>query len=219
VEINALWYNAIKIMQHICEKNSSKNMAEEYNNFAERIYKSFNEKFWDDEDGYLYDIIDGDMKDKSIRPNQIFAISLPFELIRDVEKKQKIMNAVIKDLYTSFGLRTLSYMSTSYKPSYSGGPASQIMATHQGTVWGWLIGPFVTAYLRTYGHSKEILTFIETIYEPFFEHLKTAGLGSISEMFDGNSPYHAKGRISHALAVAEIIRSYFEDYLSNNEKK
>ena len=219
VEINALWYNAIRIMQHICEKNNSKDMAKEYKNFAEKIYKSFNEKFWYEEGGYLYDCLDGDFKDESIRPNQIFAISLPFDLIDDIEKKQKIMNTIIKDLYTSFGLRTLSYMSTSYKPTYSGDPASQGRAMHQGTVWAWLIGPFVTAYLKTYGRTEEILSFLETVYEPLFEHLKTAGLGSVSEMFDGHSPYNARGRISHALAVAEIIRSYFEDYLSKDEKK
>ncbi|MCX7698979.1 MAG: amylo-alpha-1,6-glucosidase, partial [Candidatus Goldbacteria bacterium] len=219
VEINALWYNAIKIMQHICQKNGSKEMAKEYMEFAERIKKSFNNKFWFDEGGYLYDCIDGDFKDESIRPNQIFAISLPFDLIDNNEKRQKIINTVIKDLYTSFGLRTLSYMSISYKPTYSGDPFSQGKAMHQGTVWAWLVGPFITAYLKTYGKTKETLSFVETIYEPFFEHLKTAGLGSISEMFDGNSPYNARGRISHAMAVAEIIRSYFEDYLSNNEKK
>jgi predicted glycogen debranching enzyme len=219
VEINALWYNAIKIMQHICEKNNLRDMAKGYKEFAERIYKSFNEKFWYEDGGYLYDYIDENFKDDLIRPNQLFAISLPFELISDTEKKQKIINTVIKDLYTSFGLRTLSYMSTSYKPTYSGDPGSQNKAMHQGTVWAWLIGPFVTAYLRTYGKTKEILSFIETVYEPFFEHTKNAGIGTISEMFDGNSPYNARGRVSHALAVAEIIRSYFEDYLSGNEKK
>lgn len=219
VEINALWYNAIKIMQHICELNNSQHMAKEYENFAERIQKSFNEKFWYEEGGYLYDYIDDKFKDDSIRPNQIIAMSLPFELIVDNEKKQKIINTVIKDLYTSFGLRTLSYMSTSYKPTYLGEPISQNNAMHQGAVWAWLIGPFVTAYLRTFGKTKEILSFIETVYEPFFEHLKNAGIGTISEIFDGNSPHFAKGRISHALAVSEIIRSYFEDYLSINEKK
>ncbi|MBP7792011.1 MAG: glycogen debranching enzyme family protein [Candidatus Goldbacteria bacterium] len=219
VEINALWYNAIRIMQHICEKNNLKDMAKGYKEFAERIYKSFNEKFWYEDGGYLYDYIDENFKDDSIRPNQLFAISLPFELISDTEKKQKMINTVIKDLYTSFGLRTLSYMSTSYKPTCSGDPGSQSRAMHQGTVWAWLIGPFVTAYLRTYGKTKEILSFVETVYEPFFEHTKNAGIGTISEMFDGNSPYNARGRVSHALAVAEIIRSYFEDYLLDNEKK
>ena len=218
VEINALWYNAIRIMQHICEKNNSKEMAKEYKNFADRIFKSFNEKFWYEDGGYLYDFIDGDYKDELVRPNQVLALSLPFELIIENEKKQKIMNSVIKDLYTSFGLRTLSNMSTLYKATYSGGPVVQSRAMHQGTVWAWLIGPFITAYLRTYRKTKESLAFIRTVFEPFFEHTKTAGLGTISEMFDGTSPYHARGRISHALAVAEIIRSYFEDYLSNNEK-
>lgn len=219
VEINALWYNAVKIMQHICEKNNSRELAKGYMDLAGRIYRSFNEKFWYAEEGYLYDCLDGDLKDQSVRPNQIFVMSLPFELIEDNEKKEKIINTVIKDLYTSFGLRTLLYMSKLYKSTYSGGPNSQSSAMHQGTVWAWLIGPFITAYLRTFGKTKESLSFIKTVYEPFFEHTKNAGIGSISEMFDGNSPYNARGRISHALAVAEIIRSYFEDYISNNDKK
>jgi len=219
VEVNALWYNAIKAMEFICGKNGSKDMEKSYREFAERIYKSFNEKFWNEEGGFLYDYIDGAHKDASVRPNQVLAISLPFELIEDKAKKEKIMNTVIKELYTSFGLRTLSNMSTAFKATYVGDQQARDRAVHQGTVWSWTTGHFVTAYFKTYGKCRDNLNFIETVYEPFFEHLKNAGLGTVSEMFDGSFPYNAKGRISHAWAVGELVRSYFEDYLTGNDKE
>jgi len=102
--------------------------------------------------------------------------------------------------------------------SYDGNQATRDAAAHQGTVWAWTIGHFVTAYLKTFGKGKDSLAFIETVYEPIFEHLKTAGLGTVSEMFDGNFPYNARGRTSHAWAVAELLRSYLEDYLDLNAK-
>ncbi len=218
VEINALWYNAIRIMQFISEKNKNKEWAKAYKELADNIYKSFNEKFWDDEAGCLFDFFDGDYRDKDIRLNQIFALSLPFELVDDKEKKEKIMNAVIKELYTSFGLRTLSNTNKNFKPKCEGDENLRLGAMHQGSVWPWAIGYFVNAYLRTFGRKQDSLQFIQTVFEPIFEHLKTAGLGTISEIFDGSFPYNARGRISHAWAVGEVIRSYFEDFLGNYGK-
>ena len=219
VEVNALWYNAIRTMQDIAEKNKDSKMSDSYKNLADKIYKSFNEHFWNEEAGCLYDFFDGAYKDMDIRPNQIMAISLPYTLIDDHKKREKIMNVVIKELYTSFGLRTLSNRSTAFKATYDGNQTTRDRATHQGTVWPWTVGHFVSAYIKTYGRAKESLQFIDTVYEPVFEHLKTAGLGTISEMFDGDFPYTARGRISHSWAVAEILRSYFEDFLGENEKK
>ncbi|MEI7542831.1 MAG: amylo-alpha-1,6-glucosidase [bacterium] len=218
VEVNALWYNAIKIMEYITIHNNETEMANGYKEMAEKIYKSFNEKFWNEEDGSLYDCLENGNKDASIRPNQIMAISLPFVLIDDADKKEMIMNSIIKELYTSFGLRTLSNMNNNFKARYDGNQATRDAAAHQGTVWAWTIGHFVTAYLKTFGKGKDSLAFIETVYEPIFEHLKTAGLGTVSEMFDGNFPYNARGRTSHAWAVAELLRSYLEDYLDLNAK-
>jgi predicted glycogen debranching enzyme len=219
VEVNALWYNTIKTMEYICSNNGEAQMAESYKQMAEKIYMSFNEKFWNEEVGCLYDYIENGFKDESVRPNQILAISLPFMLIEDPDKREMIMNTVIKELYTSFGLRTLSNMNSNFKARYDGNQSARDTAAHQGTVWPWTIGHFVTAYLKTYGKGKESLDFIETVYEPIFEHLKNAGLGTVSEMFDGNFPYNARGRISHAWAVAELLRSYLEDYASINEKE
>ncbi len=214
VEVNALWYNAIRTMEVICAKNGEKEKRAQYRELAEKIFKSFNEQFWNEEAGCLYDYIDSGYKDESVRPNQVLAISLPFPLIEGREKTEKIMNTVIKELYTSFGLRSLSNMNVQFKSRYDGDQASRDAAAHQGTVWAWTAGHFVTAYLKAYGSGKDSISFIETVYEPFFEHLKTAGLSTISEVFDGNFPYTARGRISHAWAVAELLRSYFEDFIN-----
>ena len=219
VEVNALWYNAIKTMEYITMKNHSPEMTKGYSDMAGKIYKSFNEKFWNEEDGALYDYIENGNKDASIRPNQIMAISLPFMLIDDPDKREMIMDTIIKELYTSFGLRTLSSMNNNFKARYDGNQGARDAAAHQGTVWAWTIGHFVTAYLKTFGKGKDSIDFIETVYEPIFEHLKTAGLGTVSEMFDGNFPYNARGRISHAWAVAELLRSYLEDYIDINAKE
>ncbi|MFP4465834.1 MAG: amylo-alpha-1,6-glucosidase [Candidatus Goldiibacteriota bacterium] len=213
VEINALWYNAVRTMQMINEKNNMKEKAMEYKELGDLIYENFNREFWNEEGGYLYDYIDSGYYDDAVRSNQVFAISLPYPLIEDSEKKTKIMNTIIKELYTSFGLRTLSNMNVNFKTKYDGNQASRDRAAHQGTVWAWSVGHFVTAYLKTYGRGKDSLDFIETVYEPLFEHLKTAGLSTVSEMFDGNFPYTARGRVSHAWAVAEILRSYMEDFI------
>lgn len=218
VEVNALWYNAVKTMEYISMNNNTPDMAKGYTEMADKIYKSFNEKFWNEEDGALYDYIENGNKDASIRPNQIMSISLPFMLIDDPDKRELIMDSIIKELYTSFGLRTLSSMNNNFKARYDGNQGARDAAAHQGTVWAWTIGHFVTAYLKTFGKGKDSIDFIETVYEPIFEHLKTAGLGTVSEMFDGNFPYNARGRISHAWAVAELLRSYLEDYIDVNEK-
>ena len=218
VEVNALWYNAVRTMENICSKNGSSELEKQYRELADKIYASFNSEFWFEEGGYLYDYIDSGYRDTQVRPNMITAISLPFALIEDPAKRAKMMNVIIKELYTSFGLRTLSNMNVNFKPAYGGDKASQDKSAHQGTVWSWTAGHFVTAYVKTYGRGEESLKFIETVFEPFFEHLKTAGLGTVSEMFDGSFPYNAKGRISHAWAVAELLRSYFEDFLAANGK-
>jgi len=215
VEINALWYNAIKIMQYITEHNGEKEKSKSYKELSETIYKSFNNLFWNQKDDCLYDCIDGQFKDDSIRPNQVLAISLPFAVIDDKDKMGKIMNVAIKDLYTSFGLRTLNNMSVQFKPKCEGDRNAREAATHQGSVWLWTTGHFVTAYLKTFGKHKETMQFIRTVYEPFFESIKNGALGTISEMADGDFPYKERGKLSHAWAVGEILRSYFEDFLNN----
>ena len=217
IEINALWYNAIRTMQFIAEKIHDKSAAS-YKDLADKIQKSFNEKFWNQENGCLFDFFDGNYKNTDVRLNQIFALSLPFELITDNEKKEKIMNVIIKELYTSFGLRSLSNMNVNFRPKCDGDLNARQMAMHQGSVWPWTIGFFVNAYFRVFGRKRDSMQFIQTVYDPIFEHTKTAGLGTVSELFDGSFPYTARGRISHAWTIGEILRSYFEDFIGANDR-
>jgi len=205
-------------MENIAAKNGEQETKDAYGQLAGKVFKSFNEIFWNEQKDCLFDFCDGIYFDEKIRPNQIMAISLPYALIEDSDKREKIMNTVVKELYTSFGLRTLTNMDVAFKNKYEGNQTQRDNAEHQGTVWGWTVGAFVTAYLKTHGRTEESLRFVETVYEPVFENLKNGGLGTVSEMFDGGFPYKEKGRLSHSWAVAEILRSYFEDYLAGDDK-
>ena len=153
----------------------------------------------------LFDVIDDEYKDASIRPNQIFAISLPHSMI-DAEKAKKIINTVENHLLTPVGLRTLSPFDPHYKGLYQGDQASRDSAYHQGTVWPWLLGPFITARFKTYGFSQENRIRAREIIDAFRDHLMTAGPGQISEVFDGDPPHSAGGCIAQAWSVAELLR-------------
>ncbi len=208
VEINALWYNALRIMEKLSERIGED--TREYRSLAENTKKSF-EKFWNPEEKCLYDVIKDDFKDGSVRPNQILAVSLPFSVLGK-QKEELVVEKVMTDLLTPFGLRTLSPRDDRYIGHYGGDQLSRDSAYHQGTVWPWLLGQFITAYLKVNNHSSESKDKVEKdIIRPFYEHIKTAGVGTISEIFDGDPPYSPRGCISQAWSVAEILRSYLED--------
>jgi predicted glycogen debranching enzyme len=202
VEINALWYNSLKLMEMLGERVGAPS--------PEEVRESFLRLFWDEDRGYLCDTVCGESKDWSFRPNQIFALSLPFPLIVDRERASRILTLVWSKLVTPFGLRSLSPDDPRYRGRYYGDVFSRDQAYHQGTVWGWLIGPFVTALIR-FGWERE--TGRRLLAPLMTEHLEEAGLGTISEIFDGNSPHHPRGCVSQAWSVAEVLRSYVEDVL------
>lgn len=203
VEINALWYNALKFLEEIAEESRDPE-GKEYKKLAQRVKKSFNDLFWNPEGGYLYDCIDGETRDASIRPNQIFAISLPQPLLSK-EKGKKVIEVVRQYLLTPYGLRSLAPTDPNYIGRCEGNLWEQAKAYHQGTVWAWLIGPFITAYLKIYGRSpKTRKTFSEWL-NPLLAHLSEAGLGTLSEIFDGNPPHTPRGCISKAWSVAEVF--------------
>jgi predicted glycogen debranching enzyme len=204
-EINALWYNALKIaggMANLFDEEDSV-----YRELGEAVKKSY-EKFWNPEQQCLFDLIDP--LDDSIRPNQIFAVALPYPV---VSKKQaeKIIEVVESVLLTPFGLRTLSPSHPDYKPRYGGDASSRDAAYHQGTVWPWLLGAFVTAYLNVHGRSEKNLWYMRELLRPLEEHLSFAGLGSISEVFDAAPPHAPGGCIMQAWSVAELLRCLSED--------
>ncbi len=207
VEINALWYNALCLLAKWLRENRDEISAQRYDEQAERARVSFNRRFWFAEGGYLYDVVDvdgGASNNSSCRPNQIFAISLDHPVL-DQERWAPVLDVVEQHLLTPVGLRSLSPDDPEYKPIYSGDLRSRDGAYHQGTVWAWLIGPFIDAWLKLHpNEEKQARKFLQA----FPEHLSEAGLGTISEVFDANEPHAAGGCIAQAWSVAEVLRSW-----------
>jgi len=203
VEINALWYNAVMFSLEIARLANDQAFVDQWTEIAEMIPDSFVETFWNPDKGYLADYVNGNYKDWSVRPNMIFATSLPYspvdEVIRDV-----VVTRVRKELLTTRGLRSLSPMNPAYKSVYCGDQAERDLAYHQGTVWPWLLGHFVEGYLKLRG--KGGLPFIKTLYSGFEAEMTEYGIGTIPEIFDGDPPHKAKGAISQAWSVAELLR-------------
>lgn len=216
VEINALWYNALKIMSYLEERfeNQSK---EGYKELADQVKNAFNKVFWNEADGCLYDVVDENGGDRSIRPNQIWAVSLPFTMLSQ-EKAKRVVHKVFEDLYTPYGLRSLAPTHKDYHSSYKGKLFDRDMAYHQGTAWGFPIGAFFTAYCKVNQYSKEALDFIESLIEDQEVDLENQCLGTIAEIFDGDSPHFARGCYAQAWSVGELLRVYYEDLLGGKVK-
>lgn len=210
VEINALWYNALRTMEELFNKLGYHGSAQKYTHLAEKTKESFNETFWNEKGGYLYDYVDDGYFDNSIRPNQIFAISLPYQVLIQ-ERAKSVLEIVQRELLTPYGLRTLSTNDKKYMGQYNGDQYSRDMAYHQGTVWAWLLGHFITAYVNVNGQDKQTLDFVKSLLVNLtHSHLIDAGLGTVSEIFDGDPPHHPKGCIAQAWSIAEILRALVE---------
>src|SRR3984893_13313626 len=208
VEINALWYNALEFLSQWLRQMDDADAAQRYQEHAKRARTSFNERFWFADGGYLYDVVDCNEQpgthDVSFRPNQIFAISLDHPVL-DQERWNSVVDLVQKKLVTPVGLRSLSPDDPEYKPIYSGDLRSRDGAYHQGTVWAWLIGPFVDAWLKVHPNDKQGA---RKFLEVFPVHLTDDGLGTISEVFDAREPHKAGGCIAQGWSVAEVLRSW-----------
>ncbi|MEM3378072.1 MAG: amylo-alpha-1,6-glucosidase [Candidatus Bathyarchaeia archaeon] len=210
VEIQALWYNALMTMQQLSEKFDEKSLAEKYSEMALAARKSFNEKFWNSEGGFLFDVIEESGCDASLRPNQIIAVALDFAML-DAEKCKRIVDVVRRELLTPFGLRTLARGDPRYKSMYVGDRRSRDQAYHNGAVWPWLLGPYVTSVHKTESSSAQELQ--NLLMNLFTQQLAQAGLGTLSEIFDGDPPHKPRGCIAQAWSVAEPLRAYLEDVL------
>ena len=210
VEVNALWHNALRIISFFAEIMDFKNDCREYSALSARAGNSFNELFWFEEGGYLYDYVDGGMKNSSIRPNQIFAGSLPFVSL-PFKKQQAVFETVKKHLLTPYGLRSLSPADKDYIGVYRGNVYDRDKAYHQGTVWAWLIGPYLDAFFKIYGNNIHTQKMAAELLQPLCNHLYDAGIGSVSEIFDGNDPHTPRGCISQAWSVGELLRAMFEN--------
>ena len=214
VEIQALWYNALKTMQLLARHFEETAKAQKYLLMAEKTRKSFGEKFWNPDGTCLFDVINDGLRDSSQRPNQIVAVSLDFTML-DTVKASQIVDTVQKRLWGVYGLKTLSDDDPRYRGRYQGNWAQRDHAYHNGTVWPWLLGPFVKAFLKLKNHEAQWRSFaFENFLKPLFtEELYRTGLGSISEIFDGDPPHEPNGCIAQAWSVAEPLRVYIEDVL------
>ncbi|UCF93733.1 MAG: glycogen debranching enzyme N-terminal domain-containing protein, partial [Desulfobacterales bacterium] len=210
VEINALWYNALAILAELSHACGQTDQAAHFGQRAEQVRERFGEVFWYDAGGYLYDYVAGEHRDTAIRPNQIFALSLPFALLAE-QRAQRVLEIITAKLYTPFGLRSLAPEDPAYRPLYAGSAYARDSAYHQGTVWGWLLGPYLTALIRIQGASGRRKA--RQLLEALQPHLSDAGLGTVSEIFDGDAPHAPRGCIAQAWSVAEILRAYREDVL------
>ena len=209
VEVNALWYNALCLLAQFYDNHDDTENAKRYHEMADKVKTSFCGLFWNKEAGYLYDCIlpDGSA-DASLRPNQIFAVSLPFSPLSPQQQKA-VVDAVQKNLLTPFGLRTLNVQDSRYKGVYEGPQKERDQAYHQGTVWPYLLGPFVESYLKVNGFSRKSKKKAAQFIKPLMRHLTEDGcLGQICEIFDGDAPHKPKGCFAQAWSVAELIRAY-----------
>ena len=207
-EINALWYNALMIMSILA--NEFGDDYNYYNDLASKVYKSFNEKFFCEETGCLYDTVDP--YDKSVRPNQIWVLSFPFKLLPK-EKALSVFKVAENELYNKYGLRSLSPRDPRFKPRYEGKLFDRDMAYHMGTTWGFLIGGYLDAYRYVYGDGEEVTEKINELVHVFREHLFDGCINGIAEIFDGDKANRTRGCYTQAWSVGELLRAYFENVL------
>jgi glycogen debranching enzyme len=206
VEINALWYNALCLLDAWTKEHGGAGDLD-LASHASRAHQAFNARFWYDAGGHLYDVVDGEQgDDPACRPNQVLAISLDHPVL-DPSRWQAVLQVARARLLTPVGLRSLAQGHPDYKAKYYGDLRSRDAAYHQGTVWAWLIGPFFDAWLKVYPEDRDGA---RALLEGFDTHLSEACVGSISEVFDAEAPYQPRGCIAQAWSVAEVLRCWIQ---------
>jgi len=214
VEINALWFNAVSILRDLADELDHRKDQADYAVLAERIQSSFERAFWFEAGGYLYDVIDGPegdtdaagrRRDASLRPNQLFALSLPHALMSG-EKARRLLEICAAELWTPVGLRSLAAGDPRYVGRYGGGPRERDGAYHQGTVWTWLLGPFASAHYRVHRDAAAALEYLRDIPA----HLREGCIGQVSEIMDGDPPFEPRGCFAQAWGTAEVLRAWSE---------
>jgi predicted glycogen debranching enzyme len=215
VEINALWYNALNILSYLLAEDGNEQESLTWKTKAERVLESFNSVFWNDNRGCLYDYVDENEKNADLRPNQVYAVSLPFQLLNK-QRATKMLKVVTEQLFTPKGLRTLERSHPDYRYFYGGNIHSRDGAYHQGTAWSFLMGPYVDAVMFVKGDkAKKECT---RIIEEMLKHLDERCVGSISEIFDAEEPFTPRGCFAQAWGVAEVLRVSVEYKLFDESK-
>ncbi|HEX7286116.1 MAG TPA: amylo-alpha-1,6-glucosidase [Candidatus Angelobacter sp.] len=210
VEIQALWYNALRIMEGLAARFGDEERRKRFSSLASLARWTFNRLFWNKDANCLYDVINGGPPDASIRPNQILTVSLHHSMLSP-ERARAVVKAVDRELLTPVGLRTLNHSDSRYRAIYEGDPYSRDSAYHQGTVWPWLLGPFVSAYVRVHGGTLEARQRGHELLRGLEQHLHEAGVGQVSEIFDSDAPHVPRGCFAQAWSVAELLRAVCQD--------
>jgi predicted glycogen debranching enzyme len=209
VEIQALWYNALQTMKDLAARFGDSTSQRRYAEMGAVARSRFNRLFWNEDKGCLYDVVDESTPDASIRPNQILAVGLRHSML-SLERARAVVDVVARELLTPYGLRTLSPFDSRYARRYDGDQHARDSAYHQGTVWPWLLGPFISAYMKVNEGTPEARQQAADWLEPFRSHFFEAGLGQVSEIFDADLPYQPRGCIAQAWSVAELLRAAVE---------
>ncbi len=208
VELNALWYNACESIRYIADRLGRSNLMRTYAGLARRLRDTFPREFWNLRAGCLYDVVSSDHKDDSVRPNQLFALSLPFHLVEG-DRAKSLVAMVTRELLTPYGLRTLSPRS----PGYVGVEGSNPHLRHQGSVYPWLLGPYISALAKVEGNEQGFVERVRGLVSRLTEGDPTALPGHLRERYDGDAPHEPRGATSYALNLAELLRAYVEDVL------
>jgi predicted glycogen debranching enzyme len=206
VEVQALWYNALRVLEDLARRFAAPALAARFGETASRAARSFLPLFWNPDTKSLHDAVDGASRDPSIRPNQILAVSLPHSML-DAARSASVLEVVTRELRTPFGLRTLSPKDPAYRGRYEGGPDARDRAYHQGTVWPWLLGPWVDAFLRVKGDTPRVRAEALAALRPLLDFLLAEGVGQLPEVFDGDPPHRPGGCPAQAWSVAEVLRA------------
>lgn len=217
VEINALWFNSVSIAAELCERFGQQPAAEKMKKLATLIADSFNKRFWNPDASCCFDVVADHGHDPSIRPNQLFAVSLPHAVL-SMDRHEAVMKKIESELLTPFGLRTLSPCDAAYQPRYGGNVVSRDRAYHNGCVFPWLLGPWVTAYLKLHGRGEQARAEALKFLEPCIAQMQTNGLGQLRELFEGDAPHTPRAGIASARNVGEVLRAYVEEVLDLGPK-
>ncbi len=210
VEIQALWYNALRTMGDLAARFGDQANVTYYNELAARARSSFGQLFWNESAGCLYDVVSGESRDGSVRPNQVLAVSL-FHSMLSGEKAKAVVAVVERDLLTPYGLRSLAPSDGKYRSRYEGDPHSRDSAYHQGTVWPWLMGPFLTAYLKVNARSAKARKQAAEWLTEMQRFIQDEGVGQIPEVFDGDAPHRPGGCLAQAWNIGELLRLSVEE--------
>jgi predicted glycogen debranching enzyme len=217
VELNALWYNALRVAADLAERIGQPGKSRELRAYATKVQKAFNARFWNDRERCCYDVIDDHGLDPSIRPNQLLAIALPYPVLH-ADRHAAVLDCVRSRLLTPFGPRTLAPTDPAYHGRYGGDVVARDRAYHQGTVHPWLLGPMITAHVRVFGKSEPSRSEARKLLTAIVQRLKTTGLGQLRELYEGDAPHTPNGAIASAPVAGELLRCYVEDILDQQPR-